>query len=147
MKVSRGDGDFFVIEKAPAEVSSYIKWSITPTMYRFYEDEKWYVHKDHLLDVVQLGYIKAKYLDYSQLDLYWRTKIELAMTGWTKENTSTISNPSDPYAILHLTSGAPEYILEAVWKAVLKKNHPDKGGDPEVFMRMKKAYEDIKRRK
>ncbi len=147
MIVSRGDRDFFVIERASNDVSSYIKWSITPTMYRYYEDGKWYVHKNHLLAVVQLGYVKNKVVDYSQLDAQWRTKIDKAKLGWTKENIPTISDPSDSHSILYLTSNVPEYILEAVWKAVLKKNHPDVGGDPEVFMKMKQAYEEIKRKR
>ena len=147
MIVSRGDGDFFAIERASSDVCSYIKWSITPTMYRYYENAKWYIHKDHLLDVVQLGYAKDKVVDYSQLSTPWRKCIDKAKLSWTKENIPTISDPSDSHSILYLTSNVPEYILEAVWRAVLKKNHPDVGGDPEVFMKMKKAYEDIKRKR
>ncbi len=52
----------------------------------------------------------------------------------------------DPYETLFLTPDAPAYILEAVWKATVAKYHPDKGGDPERFLEMKKAYERIKER-
>lgn len=51
--------------------------------------------------------------------------------------------PEDPYAILHLRKGAPDYVVTAVWKAFVKHNHPDVGGDPDTFLRAKQAYESI----
>jgi hypothetical protein len=33
---------------------------------------------------------------------------------------------------------------KASWKAFLLKNHPDKGGDPAIFVAVKNAYETIK---
>ncbi len=116
MKVTRGDGDFFRVEGAPKAISDYIKWSITPIMYRYYDEGCWFVHKDFIDDVRQLD--KGK---------------------------SVMPFSTDPYGVLYLTVGAPRYILEAVWKAIVKKCHPDKGGDTDKFLEYKEAYEEIKR--
>ena len=48
------------------------------------------------------------------------------------------------YATLFLTSDAPYFMIEAAWKALAFHYHPDKGGEPEKFIKIKEAYETLK---
>lgn len=50
---------------------------------------------------------------------------------------------STPFSSLHLLPSAPEYVVKAVWKAMAVELHPDRGGDPEAFMKAKEAYNAI----
>ena len=43
-----------------------------------------------------------------------------------------------------LTPDVPEYILDAVYKTMVFKCHPDVGGDSEVFLELTKSYEELK---
>lgn len=52
--------------------------------------------------------------------------------------------PASAWATLYLAEGAPEYVVDAVWKTLAKRNHPDVGGDAEVFKRLQEAYLRIK---
>jgi DnaJ-class molecular chaperone len=84
---------------------------------RYYEDGAWYVHKNHIDDVKQLGVMEAQ--------------------------TTTSSGPDD-YAVLYLHRDAPVNIVEIVWRALAKLHHPDRGGDEETFKKISAAYQRIK---
>jgi len=47
-----------------------------------------------------------------------------------------------PWDVLGLPPGAPPEEIKKAYKALAKKHHPDKGGDPEEFKRINKAYEE-----
>jgi hypothetical protein len=49
------------------------------------------------------------------------------------------------YAVMFLTRNAPDFVVEAVWKALALVHHPDRGGDSALFVRVKNAYDAIKR--
>ena len=55
----------------------------------------------------------------------------------------------DPYFILGVERGAPLELVKAVWKEKAKYYHPDStklaGGRPELFKKLKEAYEAILR--
>jgi hypothetical protein len=53
---------------------------------------------------------------------------------------------NDYYSQLHLTHDAPSFIVDAVWKAIIKHQHPDVGGDSEIFMKYKAAYESVRKK-
>lgn len=50
---------------------------------------------------------------------------------------------ADPYATLFLTKNAPRFMIVAAWKALAREYHPDRGGDPEAFHKVKAAYEEL----
>lgn len=52
-------------------------------------------------------------------------------------------NNTNPYAILHLLPSAPDAIVKAVWRELVKTLHPDQGGDNALFLQAKTAYEKI----
>lgn len=49
----------------------------------------------------------------------------------------------DPYQILGVRKEAPEAVVEAAYKELVKEKHPDNGGNPEEFKKVKQAYEAI----
>jgi hypothetical protein len=51
---------------------------------------------------------------------------------------------SDAYAALHLLPSAPTWAAEAVYRAALKRVHPDVGGDHASAVRLVRAMETIK---
>lgn len=53
----------------------------------------------------------------------------------------------NPYEILGVYENQPIEVIEAAFKAQVQKNHPDKGGDPEVMKKLNKAIEIIRKQK
>lgn len=53
--------------------------------------------------------------------------------------------PSPPgeqwWAILGVRSDAPRQEIDSAYRTLRSKHHPDKGGDPEQFQRVQRAYE------
>lgn len=49
----------------------------------------------------------------------------------------------DPYKVLGLTPDAEDEIIDTVYKKLVKKHHPDQGGDAEKLKEIKNAYENI----
>jgi len=45
----------------------------------------------------------------------------------------------EPHAVLGVAVGAPREVVEAAFKALAMKHHPDRGGSGEAFIRIKKA--------
>ena len=116
MQVSKGPRHFFRVVGAKGRALDWIRYSV-PQQLRYYEDGAWFVHKKHIEDVKQLG---------------------------SSDPLTTTPSGSDDYAILHLRSDAPMVIVEAVWRALAKLHHPDRGGDEETFKRINAAYQRIK---
>jgi len=66
--------------------------------------------------------------------------VEQAFSGY-----ESLPAPSDnPYVILGLQENAAIEVVEAVFKKLAKKQHPDTGGNSEEFIRIRDAYEKIK---
>ena len=55
--------------------------------------------------------------------------------------------PSGPYTVLHLASNAPLEVCEAAYKALVRKHHPDLGGDTATMQRLNQAIEQIRKEK
>jgi len=116
MKISKGPRHFFKVVGATGRALTWIKQSV-PVNLRYYEDGAWYVHKNHIEDVKQLG---------------------------SAVPAPTFRRGSDDWSVLHLQPGAPVAIVDAVWRALAKIHHPDHGGDAETFKRINAAYQRIK---
>jgi len=156
MKVVETDTGFCDVYGAPDLVIRYLQLSV-PQILRYYTDEPvphWRVHKDHVVHAVQLGYAVLGHVDYSGLGTELQMVIAQEKGSWTLRDTkkqATVTRDKsldklEAYATLFLTPAAPDFIIEAVWKALARKHHPDHGGDSEAFKTYNAAHKKIKRK-
>lgn len=145
MRVEEADSNFYVIKRPPKKVLDFLKHMV-PSRLRFLDQGLWYVHRAYLIQVLQVGY-KYTEVDYLSLEKDLKDQIDELSQSWTK-NTKR-AQPSAGRELhlraLHLRSDAPQYVIDAVWKAVARHTHPDKGGDPELFKAYSEAYNNLKR--
>jgi len=61
------------------------------------------------------------------------------------DRMETIAKPpkTGPYAVLGVREDAADIIVQAAWRSLVKRSHPDVGGDPEEFKKFQAAYEEI----
>ena len=50
-------------------------------------------------------------------------------------------DPLDPYAVLGLQREADAADVKAAWRHAARQHHPDRGGDPQAFTRVRNAWE------
>mgnify|MGYP002344123748 CR=1 FL=1 len=49
----------------------------------------------------------------------------------------------DYYKVLGVSPGAPTEVIKAAYRALMKKHHPDVGGDPETAKEIEEAYRNL----
>lgn len=54
---------------------------------------------------------------------------------------------NDPYTRLHVTRDAPKEVVDATYRALARKAHPDAGGSTQAMQALNAAYDEIKREK
>ena len=54
---------------------------------------------------------------------------------------------TSPYQTLGLADDAPKFVVEAAYRAMAKKHHPDSGGDVDSMKDVNAAFEEIKARR
>jgi|SRR5690554_1440705 len=107
--------DWWEVIKPDKKVIEYLRRSVPP-LYRQFDSDSgtWYVHDKHAESVKQIMY-----------------------------SVGPVTIDEDPWALLHLRPGAPQAIIKAVWRELAKELHPDKGGDPQQFIKVKAAYDKL----
>lgn len=103
--------------------------------------------------VYEVDDVARAYLRHSVPNLYRRFEstprprwlVHRKYLSSLRELTSS-GPPRDAYATLFLTKNAPGFMIDAAWKALAKHYHPDRGGNPEDFKRVKEAYEELNER-
>jgi len=155
MIVTPGPGDFFRLNHIPSSAKKWIRYDI-PNEYRYYDSEGdvgyWYVHKSHLLAVIELAYKSTGHVDWSALPPYLQIEAAREKENW-KVNRSKSSQTNiipttslrEAYATLYLLPSAPSSVVSSVWRSLAKSSHPDHGGDAELFRRYSEAYSLIKK--
>jgi len=154
MIVVPGPGDFFQLTQLPSPAKRWVRYDI-PTEYRYYDSEVgyWFVHKKHLMQVIELSYKATGHVDWSALPPYLQIEAAREKENWTvnKKTATPPLTPSmilrDAYTTLHLLPSAPDSVLSAVWRSLARVSDPDQGGDPEDFRRYSEAYDLIKEKK
>ncbi len=63
------------------------------------------------------------------------------------EDASERSSPVDPHALLGVPTTATIEEIKVAFREKALVHHPDQGGDAEVFMAMKRAYDTLVRRR
>ena len=114
MELIRGTGtwaNWWEITAPSAKVLDYIRYSV-PVNHRSYDSDThtWRVHE--------------KYVDPVR----------------TLMQSSGFAPTEDPYEVLHLRPTAPQAIIKAAFRELVKELHPDHGGDAEQFKRVNDAY-------
>jgi DnaJ-class molecular chaperone len=97
--------------------------------------------------VVSFGKRWFEHVDYSALPEYLQIKIvKITKENRNIGNAQILDTPSPvgPYAVLFVLETAPWEVVTAAYKALALKCHPDQGGNAEDFMRVQKAYEELK---
>lgn len=142
MLFSEGKDNYYQVSDLCKLTRKYIIHTIPDTK-RYLDGNTWFVHVSEVPSLVK----KAKEtgihstIDYSVLPDLVKQTIDFVIFNKKKQ----IQQPTD-HTALHLTSDAPEFILDAVWKAIVRNCHPDTGGNSDTFLRYKAAYESIKKR-
>lgn len=120
------DNDVFIIVEAPydAGFTETLKSSI-PQKKRLWDanDKAWFVVKDQL---DKLTHILDQYYD------------EVILLGFPQQSIAT-----DAWGKLYLTQGAPIEVIQAVYRVLAKKYHPDLGGDVEKMKQINAAYKEL----
>lgn len=105
---------------------------------------QWWLVKDATKPV--LNYIQHTvpqlYRVYAPEKLGWWVHTKYIANVRKLEDSTQVT---DPWSVLYLRKGAPMYIVDAVWKALAKRLHPDAGGDAEAFRMVKEAYDTVRK--
>lgn len=131
---------------------SFISGGIKPSTYRKFDPIKkcWLVHTSRLPLVVSFGKRCFDHVDYRSLP----EKLQIKIVKLVKDSGNLGSAPElrvgssaiGPHAVLFVLESAPWEVVAAAYKALALKCHPDHGGKAEDFMRVQKAYEELKSR-
>lgn len=151
MTVEPGPGEFFRLQHIPSNALSWLRYHV-PSEYRYYEESSWFVHDKHLLEIIELAFKQTGRVDYSALNDYIQMDIAKEKQSWRVNPASKkvlggkeMPDLSNAYRILHLLPSASFSVVSAVWRCLAKENHPDRGGDVELFRKYSAAFEQIKK--
>jgi len=142
--------EFYKLEETPSSLITNL-YSIK-AKYRFVENDHWFIHRTYVVPIIQLAMLKGVKVKYSAIDDTLLDTLNELKPQWEDaykqihkevKNLSSEAEKAKWFAILYLTPDAPEFIVKAVWRALASKLHPDAGGDAEVFMELKNAYEEV----
>lgn len=104
------------------------------------QQKRWAVSKKGLTPLLRWARLYADVLDTDALPPSLQKRCE----GWEGAAMPVDSSDADcPHAVLHLLPSAPSSVVRAAFLALSKQLHPDKGGDPEEFLKIKEAYEKL----
>lgn len=130
---------------------NFVRYSLTPTSYRQWNTRKrgWEIHISKLAQVVAVAKKYFECVDYSslpesmQIELVAKLSVFKEASVPPKESSVPLAKSITPYNVLYLLPNAPMEVVRAAYKALAFMSHPDKGGDPEVFKKITKAFEEI----
>jgi hypothetical protein len=125
----------------------FVDWlgkGVRPTSYRRYESGHWYVHTKRLPQVVAMGRRYFGHVDYSSLPELMQIQLVKQLEGFNSTTTTLSPSAVGPHAVLFVLEGAPWEVIEAAYKALALKTHPDRGGRTEDFQKVQRAFEELK---
>lgn len=136
--------DFFAVTGLDSQTKSFILR--LPDDKRYLLNNTWHVHKSALAEVIKKAKSTGlhKTIDYSDLPKELQTTINNILYGKVRPKLSIPKSiPINHYAALHLLPSAPIEVVNAAYKILVLKHHPDRDGDPETFLKIQKAFEVI----
>jgi len=120
-----------------------VKAGVRPHNRRKYDPEEqvWLVHWHWLPQVVGWARLHYDHVDYSALPTEWQ--LRAAGASLRDGPLELATGTQSPYAALYVTEDAPDEVVQAAYRALAKKHHPDVGGDADSFRRIREAFEEI----
>jgi hypothetical protein len=117
-----------------------VKGGIKPA-YRRYDEktQHWLVHWTCLPFLLHLARSHAFDVDYGTLPTGW----QLRAAGAVSPEIVTPVVAVSPYAKLFVTEDAPTDVVTAAYRALVRRHHPDVGGDVHRFREVDDAYRRI----
>jgi len=91
----------------------------------------------------ELNSMKSYYWDWSNLQTMTPERLKGLMNGFFRWAASAPSR-TEALALFELPATATPAEVRRRWKDLCKKNHPDRGGDLEVFQRLSAAWDLLK---
>ncbi len=76
-----------------------------------------------------------------------KSQREVSPQEAAESSAATKPRPVDPYALLEVAATASAEDVKAAFRKKALEHHPDRGGTPEAFMAMKRAYDAITKRR
>ncbi len=133
--------DFYPVEQLCNTVKKFIR--SLPAEKRYLDGNTWWVHKSSLLEVLRRAKLTGNHsvLDYSKVESDLQFTIDTILFNKKRKLIIPTNIKDSPYAVLHLQETAPRELVDAAFKTLAKLTHPDCGGDPEMFLRVKAAYD------
>lgn len=128
MRVEPGPKKLYKVIDPPRKISDLIQK--IPGKYRTFAED-WYVHEKYILYLLKAIKKARIAVDISAIPEYIR---------------SQLVDDSSARDVLFITSYAPQFIIDGVWKILARRYHPDNQatGDPELFRRYSEAYQQLK---
>lgn len=129
MKIIPDENNLYKIIGISREISDVIQYQI-PQKFRVFDDT-WYVHEKWVPFLAKT----AK-----------RSRIAVDISACPEYIRSELVSGSDARDVLFVTANAPPFVVDAVWKALAKRYHPDNTatGDPVLFRKYSDAYSKVK---
>ena len=122
---------WYVLEKVPKKTIDFIKRHL-PVNTKMFVGNRWHVTNSQIVNVINLTLSNDEEVDYRVLPQFLKDQVKHKVDD-------------NPWSILHVAENAPEFIVDAVWKTLAKRYHPDTStGNADLFMKYKAAYDTIK---
>lgn len=140
LEQSRTEPDWVCVKSTVPVLIEFLRSGIQPTAYRQYDVKRhiWLVHWSRLPLLVQVAQRIYARVDWSTLPDRWQVFI---VSG--QPPPIVILKPRDSFAVLFLTTEAPEVVVKAAYKALSMIYHPDHGGDQDKMSELNAAYDKI----
>jgi hypothetical protein len=125
---------------------AFISGGITPASYRRFDpnSKKWAVHISRLPLVVGFGKRYFDHVDYRSLPEELQIKIVKNINNVGAYASQEVAISSGPHAVLFVLETAPWEVIQAAYKALALKLHPDHGGTTDGFLRLQEAFDELK---
>jgi hypothetical protein len=131
---------FFIEPKDFARFQS-VSSKLQPVQRKYISSvDKWFVRDDAVEKL-------KKRLKLFKIDSLNFKKIEIDYGKISSDKDPSASDVTLSYSVLYIQEDAPKEVVDAAYKALMLKNHPDRGGDVEKTVRINNALESIYRSK
>lgn len=127
-----GDRYFFLADYWPPEFTSKLTVAVP-------------AHRRFLKRVMPAGQMLVVFCPEADaaLDLAAQYFQEVIKEGFPEDALPMPTANSDDHTLLYVTIDAPKEVVQAAYRALMKLNHPDHGGDAETAVRITDAWKRI----